>query len=367
MKCNRLLHREKASLIIPTSLFMLILLLSSPKAEAINFNATASCEQCISGTETEWNVTITNMGQTEIEIQSIEIMSARNQELITRYNTTAITIRANKKPASITFPGLLPNYKGKTSLDYNVCFQTLVPAYLRKIEDTALSDTRYFCEPQNMTLELFQCLNSSNCAWNEQCGNNECQKLQCKECGYASNHRCFSYECCSDENCTSSQSCKSNKCTTLNCSQAEQIINHSCSGLECAQNETLSNQKCTPLICKGDEGYINHTCAKLRCSSDEFISISGHKCAKLQCKNDEYALNHTCAKLKCLANQTASNHACAAKECAPYQRLTQEGKCAFNTDMTYLSFEAVALIGISVLLALLTAKLINRKKGGIKK
>ncbi|GEM_PF-5382918 len=350
-----------------TFLFVLILILASPKAEAIDFNATVSCEQCISGTETEWNVTVTNKGQTELEIQSIEIISAQSQELITRHNTTKITVYTGNKPISIVFPWIIPGYKGKTNLTYNVCFQTLVPTYLRKIEDTAISDTRYFCEPQNMTLQLLQCLNSSNCAWNEQCGNNECKALECKGCGYASNHQCFTHECCSSEECSFNQQCRKNKCSNLNCTQAEQIINRSCSSRECAQSEKLANQTCTPLICKADEGYINHTCAKLHCADSEFISISEHKCAKLQCKNDEHASNHTCAKLQCLANQTASNHTCAAKECAFYNRLTEEGKCVFNTDMTYLSFEAVALISISILLALLAAKLINRKKEGREK
>ena len=51
-------------------------------------------------------------------------------------------------------------------------------------------------------------------------------------------------------------------------------------------------------------------------------------------------------------------------QCGPYMKLTEKGKCVFNKDMLYLSFEPVMFIAILAILALISIKLIKRKQNG---
>lgn len=151
---------------------------------------------------------------------------------------------------------------------------------------------RYNFYTSHQCTEAAVCTISKDCFEEEECQKGVCEKLDCGECQYISNHTCQNYSCCLDDECQDTETCQEHLCLKLNCSQDEFIQGHQCHKLECLDDETA----------------INHSCQKLECAEDEFAG--NHTCLKLVCSGKEYIINHTCQKLKCGLMKKAVDHQC---------------------------------------------------------
>ncbi len=322
---------------------------------AIELNLTYQCpnDQCIGGGPAKWNVSMSNGGQGEIEIQKI-VLIVKRETLLGFYNiTTTLYSKFN-----VIIEGELPYYYGTSEFNYSVCFITSVPIQQRVVDDVYLGLTRYHCDPHNFTMPIIQCIDNSTCLENEYCVNQTCAQIACTGCARIFNHLCLKHECCEQDDCKMNYACQKNKCRQLNCTQTQQILRHGCSNEDCLEDQFLFNNTCHELNCNEAEGYVNHSCIQLQCAKDQ--AVIDHKCTDYRCPLDEASINNTCIPLNCNENQIISNHTCTPIKCAFYSS-ADRGKCKFDTNFIFMGLEALPIAAIGLIVFLITQKMGKKK------
>ena len=312
---------------------------------------------CVEGRTAEWNVTIHNHGNKEVEYTAIELLDEINDSVIAGLKVPfsplsskrGNVIVVNKKEGvTVNFTGKLPKANYWQSLVYYPCFTTTITdSYI--VGKYGKYESRE-CYKENLSMPIVQCILDNNCGNSEYCRFNVCLKLNCGECQYIENHTCLKHECCNSEQCGFNEICKNNLCGKLNCSNEEYIENRTCKALNCGFDEAIFNKTCKKLNCSYEESAFNHTCMKLECKENEFIEE--HKCKLLNCNGMEHAENHTCKELNCLDNEIIFNHKCTPSDCYFFQEVKKHA-CADNKSFIFKSiFEAAAVAIIIIFLAL---------------
>jgi len=336
---------------IKKTLFLTLIIIAFFTLNAITikagfFEISHECqeENCISGQDINWSISLENMGQKELKIVGIELIDSINQSQIASLIFEYDPSKSDKLNYLKVLPGKkeivyikakipLPNLKNQ--LIYMPCITTALPTTTAKYVG---SYTDRVCYP-NESIIVFECITDKHCKINELCKNKKCRQIMCKDCQYIFNKKCLDYECCSSDACNLDESCINHKCVALNCSPEERILNHSCVKLGCNYDEYAFNHKCVKLNCGYDEHAVNHGCVKLNCSYDEHII--NHSCVKLDCDDDEGYLNHSCIKLECNYDEHIINHSCVKLECGFFEKLAVN-ECV--TDKEFTSKFAIELI-----------------------
>ena len=316
---------------------------------------------CWKGSDASWVINITNSGSDVITITRIKLVEKKQERTFAEYlyegPDPAIYISSGGgikitplKKAIVELNGTIPSYLTENNLVYYPCFTFSVKTddWQYKLYDITSVEHCYNSTPEVMP--AISCLDNDDCAKDEYCVDRLCKKLNCTECQYIKDHKCFTYRCCLSFQCSSNQYCFDHECINLDCSPTQTIYNHSCVDINCSRDERIINKKCVKLDCGPDEGFVNHECVPLNCSYDEYFF--NHSCAKLECLPDETPVMHSCVKLDCLDNETAINHSCISLECYFFQDI-KEHSCINNANrIITLSIELLAIITIVTFLIL---------------
>jgi hypothetical protein len=289
---------------------------------SVNFlDLDVSCEgsDCIPGQTTDWNTTISNLGNTRLKVLGYKVIDAVSKKIIIHDEDEKAIFIVPTKNHSFLIREQIPSPNKEGDLIVNVCIITEPET---ESWGTVGKRIEYCYEAINFTFTLTGCLETMDCKEDEVCIDQTCSKLNCSYCQYPQAHLCNDYKCCEDYECKLNEICTDHECIKLECTEDTYIINHTCS--TCDENKTMVNYFCYPLKCEYDEyrenneclkvectDYehpVNHTCKNLTCSYNE--AFIDHSCVELECKYDEYPFNHSCENLKCNFLQKTEEHEC---------------------------------------------------------
>ncbi|MFH1182242.1 MAG: hypothetical protein V1702_04745 [Candidatus Woesearchaeota archaeon] len=220
----------------------LLILVLATSSQAYIYELNHQCENsCLQETGVIFNLTLDpGKWKDTMELQMIQIVDAKKGTLIALYNKS--TSVSSKK--SFYINETLPKYDGNLLINVSPCFTTRVPPVDRMVEDVFIATELTYCEKNNHTIPLLECLYSGNCDENSLCINNTCAELECGECQHVFDHRCISYQCCGNETCKTAQECLNNTCIGIGCAEKEFAENHTCIKLACAAGEYVANHSC---------------------------------------------------------------------------------------------------------------------------
>jgi hypothetical protein len=223
-------------------IFAGILLVLAASAQAYIYELNHTCENsCLQETGVVFNLTIDpGKWQDAMELQKIEIVDSKRGTLVALYNES--TSVSSKRTFYIS--AILPKYQGQLLINVSPCFTTRVPSSQRMAEDTFIANELTYCEKNNHTLPLLECMYPGSCDDGSSCYGNTCAKLKCSECQHIFDHSCISYQCCINDSCSFSQECINNSCMDVGCAESEFPQNHTCVKLACAPDEQMANHSC---------------------------------------------------------------------------------------------------------------------------
>lgn len=126
----------------------------------------------------------------------------------------------------------------------------------------------------NNSYYAYECLDDSDCDFDQICFNNTCKSLILGYCSYIQEHRTVRFECCQDSDCPFDRRCSSlnNTCELIKCKLNEGILNYTCK--QCEECQYLQNQQCINYEC----------CANEECAPNYFCE--NHSCTRMDCTND---------------------------------------------------------------------------------
>ncbi len=188
----------------------------------------------------------------------------------------------------------------------------------------ASKENRPFC----LKNSCVQCRDNDDCAGDEICQNNACQKLSCDYAQDAIKHACVCsgtrFNACDATICPKTCSGGTPHCVASSCVECE-------TNDHCADDEICQNNACKKLSCDYAQDAINHACV---CSGTRFNACDATICPKTcsagtpfcvasscvecttddHCAGDEICQNNACKKLSCHSTQVIENHACVCPE-----------------------------------------------------
>jgi len=335
---------------------------------AYQYNITHSCPDniCVRGSPIEWSIEIINDGHKILKFNKISLFNRLDGSNVTKYIANVkdgvtgeelpiIELKQGYRETILISDRIPANTKNNKLIFYP-CFNRLVNLQER---DYVLADITeiLFCEKENLSIEVIDCINDVQCKSNEICDKNECSRLKCGECEYAYLHKCVDYECCSSSSCKAYEQCANNTCKSLQCADTQIYLNNTCSEYNCTGQEVMIDHSCVDLGCAEDETIMNKTCIKLECNDDEYVS--SHNCLKLECLEEEGYMNNSCYTLQCEANEKISNHQCVLLNCGMFED-TENHACIYRKE--YVTRFAIEIIVLCLIIALFVLDIIKVKK-----
>ena len=305
------------------------------------FNLSADCEKdyCIPDRYTNWNLTITNKGESEINLigfRIVDIISLKSS-LTWEKDFPQNIISSSSRIFSVN--GKIPFANLNNTFVAQICIITQPPP--SAWSDVATKKLEYCSTVTNFTFKITPCLENYDCKGTHICQNMSCVPLNCTYCQFAEEHQCNNYECCDNIDCLNNQKCVNNKCTSLNCSNEEYLLNHNCTKTNCEWNQTIINFTCIPLNCTTGNIILNHECQPNNCSEDEYLL--NYKCNKLNCSSDYAKINHSCIKLNCTNDESNSNNSCNKLKCSLF-KTPESHECRVNSSLILYLFLILTII-----------------------
>jgi hypothetical protein len=343
----------KKSIIL--SLIFLFIFTSLCYADFLDLKIGCEDNYCVPNRITNWNLTLNNLGQRNLEILGFKIVSAIEKKEIAFYE--------KEKPIEITPSNYytfsvdekIPPPEEKNRLDINVCLIEQPP---QESWGTTGKRTEHCYNELNFSIITTECTDSTDCGLDQTCIDFMCVLLNCSYCQFPDKHQCNNYECCKTDECEKDKICENKECKKINCSPEEYIINHTCTTTLCAFNEGIINFTCSPIKCAPDEIIVNHNCTVNTCNYDEYIF--NYTCKHLNCTYDSTPVNHSCTPLNCSSKESYINNACKNLQCNFIQK--PEGhECRFNSNILIYAF-FIFMIYFLIKLNIEKSGYIKRKK-----
>jgi hypothetical protein len=329
-------------------LFIVLIIIFSYTCSAIEpISLKLECENdyCVPGRVTEFNFSIKYEGKDSLSILGYRIIDA----------ITGKDIYSNieENPQTI-YPQLsYINSVRKEIPPANVGDKLILHSCITSVPDMdswgkAGRSIVYCYNDLNLTFNITECLENSDCKDDSTCIDKKCVKLNCSYCEYTKNHECNKYQCCKNIECNKEESCINHECSKLSCLEDEYIINNTCTKTVCRPEEGIIDYSCVTLNCNFDEYITNHECVSLDCKDNE--GFFNHTCQEFNCSYNKYALNHTCTKLNCTNKQGYFNNSCFNLKCGIF-KLAEEHECRINSYLIiypFLIFMIYFLVKINI-------------------
>lgn len=223
-------------------IFAGLALVLAASAHAYIYELEHQCENsCLQNTGVVFNLTLDpGKWKDAMELQMIQIIDAKKGTMVALFNKSVLV----SLKESFFIAANLPNYDGELLINVSPCFTTRIPPEDRIIDGVFIANELTYCEKNNHTMPLLECIYPGSCDEESSCIGNACAELECGDCQYIFDHTCTSYQCCSNETCSTVQQCLNNTCFSVECAEFEYANNHECSMLFCGSDEYVENHSC---------------------------------------------------------------------------------------------------------------------------